>query len=521
MRWKVPSKPTTREAKLLQRLSRKPSFYVFLREIRSQLFDETFEAELERAYARPGGDKSHPPAMLAMVLLLQAYEQIGDADAVAEAEFNPRWQLVLGCLGADEAPFSQGVLSQFRARMVAYDLDKKLLERTVRLAKETGKFGWQRVKYVLDSSPLLGAGRVEDTWNLIGRALSTVVDCASKCLGVPREDILRDAGLSLLSGSSLKALLDIDWDDETQKRDAFQRLMGEVESLQSWVARNASEEAKKPPLKFALEALARVLKQDLEPDPGGGGLVIRDGVTKDRMPSLGDPEMRHGRKSKSKLFNGFKRHIATAQSLIVAATVLPANQPEHEATGPLLDEAEQHGTADGALIDRGYLASPRIEQLRNEGKEVLCKPWPSRNRGRFTKEDFLIDLAAGELTCPAGQKAIIPESRIAHFSAASCDACLRRADCTAAAPGRGRSVTIHAQEALLLELRSLRKSSEGRARLRERVQVEHRLARLSAIQGNRARYKGARKNELDVRRCAAVANLQTIASASREIPLAA
>lgn len=517
MRWKVPSKPTTREAKLLQRIGRKASFHVFLREIRTQLFDEAFETELERAYARPGGDKAHPPAMLAMVLLLQAYEQVSDAEAVAEAQFNARWQLVLDCLGSDEAPFSQGALSQFRARMVEHDLDKKLLERTVRLAKETGKFGWQRVKYVLDSSPLLGAGRVEDTWNLIGRALSTVVDCASKCLGVPREHILNDAGLSLLSGSSLKAALDIDWDDDTQKRAAFQRLMGEVESLQSWVARNASEEVKKPPLKLALEALARVLKQDLEPDPGGGGLVIRDGVAKNRMPSLGDPEIRHGRKSKSKLFNGFKRHIASAQSLILAATVLPANQPEHEATGPLLDEAEQHGAAAGVLIDRGYLASPRIEQMRNDGKEVLCKPWPTRNRGRFTKEDFVIDLAAGELTCPAGQKALIPESRIAHFPAPSCDACVSRPDCTTAGTGRGRSVTIHAQEALLLELRTLRKTSDGRARLRERVQVEHRLARLSAIQGNRARYKGVRKNELDVRRCAAVANLQVIASAKREV----
>jgi hypothetical protein len=521
MRWRVPKKSTPQESKLLKRLGKKAAFHVFLREIRAQLFDEGFEAELERAYARPGGDKAHPPAMLAMVLLLQAYDQVSDADAVVEAEFNPRWQLVLDCLGSEEAPFSQGVLSQFRARVVAHDLDKKLLERTVRLAKETGKFGWQRVKYVLDSSPLLGAGRVEDTWNLIGRALSTVVDCAAKSLGVPREDILRDAKLSLLSGSSLKAALDIDWDDDTQKRAAFQRLMGEVESLQLWVTHHAAEEAKKPPLKLALEALARVLAQDLEPDPDGGGRVIRDGVAKDRMPSLGDKEMRHGRKSKSKLFNGYKRHIATAQTLIVAATVLPANHPEHEAAAPLLDEAEKHGETDGALIDRGYLASPRIEKLRSEGKEVLCKPWPSRNRGRFTKEDFVIDLTARQLTCPTGQKATIPDSRIVHFAAAACDACTKRADCTAASPGHGRSVTIHAQESLLLDLRKLRKSSEGRARLRERVQVEHRLARLSSIQGNRARYKGARKNELDVRRCAAVANLQTIAAATQETRRAA
>jgi hypothetical protein len=519
MRWDVPAKLTAREQKLVVRLRRRASFFVFLREIRAQLFDASFEAELEHAYVRPGGDKSLPPAMLAMVTLLQAYEQVSDHDAVGEAEFNLKWQLVLGCLGSQEAPFSQGVLAQFRARMIEHDLDRKLLERTVRLAKETGRFGWQRVKYVLDSSPLLGAGRVEDTWNLIGRALSTVVDCAATCLQVPREQILRDAHLTLLSGPSLKSSLDIDWDDEEQKAAAFQRLMGEVKALEGWVAQYASAETNREPLRTALVALHRVLAQDLEPDPGGGGLVIKRGVSKDRMPSLGDKEMRHGRKSKSKLFNGYKRHIVTTQSLILGATVLPANQPEHEAAEPLFQEAEQHGEAGGALIDRGYLASPRIERLRREGKEVLCKPWPSRNHGRFTKEDFLIDLDAAELTCPAGMKATISDSLMAHFKATTCDSCPRRAECTVAKVGTGRSVSIHPQERLLLELRELRKSSQGRARLRERVHVEHRLARLGAIQGPRARYKGARRNELDVRRCAAVANLQVVARA--QTPLAA
>jgi hypothetical protein len=304
MRWDVPAALTLQERRLVERLKKGAKFARFLREIRPQLFDDTFQAELEVAYERPGGDKSIPPALLAMATLLQAYDQVSDRDAVEEAEFNVRWQLALGCLGQEEAPFSQGVLSQFRARMMEHDLDKKLLERTVRLAKETGKFGWQHLKFALDSSPLLGAGRVEDTWNLIGRAVSTVVDCAAKCLGVPRDRILKEARLTLLSGSSLKASLDIDWDNEEQKSAALKRLLGEVEAIQCWVARRGADEAKKPPLQEALRALARVVAQDIEPDPEGGGPTIKRGVAKDRMPSLGDKQMRHGRKSKSKLFNG-------------------------------------------------------------------------------------------------------------------------------------------------------------------------------------------------------------------------
>lgn len=524
MKWDVPAELTAAEAKFVSRLGRKAKFYVFLREIRAELFDDSFQAELEVAYGVARGTAPLPAAMLATVTLLQAYEQLSDRDAVEEAAFDVRWQLVLGCLGAEDAPFSQGVLSQFRARMAAHDLDKKLLARTVQLAKATGKFGWQHLKFALDSSPLLGAGRVEDTWNLLSRALSTVVDCASAALKKPREKILSDAKLTLLSGTSLKATLDIDWDDEGQKAEAMKRLLGEVAALEAWVHANAQAAADQPPLKEALAALRRVLEQDTEPDPNGGGQRIRQGVAKDRMPSLGDKEMRHGRKSKSKLFNGYKRHLATipGSGLILGAAVKPANQPEHEAMPLLMDEAQAHGEAEGALIDRGFLASVRVEQMLKEGKMVLCKPWPSRNNGRFTKEDFEIDLTAARVTCPAEKTAqISPKSGIAHFAAAICDVCPLRGACTAAKIGRGRTISVHPQEELLLKLRALRKTSEGRNALRERVHVEHALAKLGSVQGNRARYKGARNNELDVRRCAAIVNLQAIARAREQTPRAA
>jgi len=102
--------------------------------------------------------------------------------------------------------------------------------------------------------------------------------------------------MKLLSGSSLKASLDIDWDDPKQQAEAMKRLLAQV---RKWVNEHAKHQAMEGPLKTALDALSRVLEQDLEPDPGGGSR-IKQGVAKDRMPSLGDKEMRHGRKSKAK-----------------------------------------------------------------------------------------------------------------------------------------------------------------------------------------------------------------------------
>ncbi|MBK8716170.1 MAG: transposase [Deltaproteobacteria bacterium] len=170
MLWKVPTKLSAEEQRLVARMRKPSRFFVFLREIRAELFTPEFQEELARAY-EPRGQEPVPPALLAMVVLLQAYTQTSDAAAVEEAEMNPRWQLVLGLLGEEKAPFGQGSLPRFRERMAAHDLDRRLLERTVELAKRTGGFGWQKLKAAFDSSPLRGRGRVADTWNLIGQAM--------------------------------------------------------------------------------------------------------------------------------------------------------------------------------------------------------------------------------------------------------------------------------------------------------------------------------------------------------------
>jgi IS5 family transposase len=339
-----------------------------------------------------------------------------------------------------------------------------------------------------------------------------VVTCAAKATGCDRNSIIADAQLSLSTAPSLKTALDIDWDDAQQRTEALGRLLQEVDRVEAWVSEHAATLASEPPLREALVALRRVLEQDLEPDPPTGGTRIKRAVAKDRMPSLGDPEMRHGRKSKNKLFNGYKRHLmkVVGADITVAAVVLPANQPEQNAMATLVDQAERHGRLEEVLLDRGYLASPRIAELRTRGVTIRCKPWRSRNRGRFTKEQFDIRLSERRVVCPAGIAATITDSLLARFPSLTCSSCKLRDMCTTAKHS-GRTVAIHPEEALLLQLRRDLKTAAGRTALRERTTIEHSLARLGRIQGPRARYKGTRKNTLDARRCATVDNLQVLA----------
>ena len=333
MHWDVPIALNAQERNVVKRLHRIGKFYVFLREIRHELFDARFEAELTKAYKTPRGTPPLPPALLAMVTLLQAYDQVGDADAVVTASMDKRWQLVLGTLGDEDAPFSHGALVAFRARLIAHDLDRQLVLRTVELAKTSGKFGWQHVRAALDSSPLLGAGRVEDTWNLLGRAMQQLVVLASQVTGRSQEVIRHKSGVTVLGQSSVKAALDCDWDDPPARQAGLQRLVEEAEALVRWVQQHSGSATQEPPLSGAWADLRRIITQDLEPDPAGSGPRLRQGTARDRLASLGDRDMRHGRKSTAHPFTGYKRHVLNllGANLVVDAVCQPANQPEHEA----------------------------------------------------------------------------------------------------------------------------------------------------------------------------------------------
>lgn len=138
---------------------KKAKLFVFLREHRHELFDDAFQAELAGMYrAREAGKEPVPPALLAMVTLLQAAMGVSDEDATEFAVMDRRWQMLLDTLGQTKAPFSQGTLFNFRERLIRDDLDRRLLERTVELAKRTRGFSYKALRVAFDASPLFGAG---------------------------------------------------------------------------------------------------------------------------------------------------------------------------------------------------------------------------------------------------------------------------------------------------------------------------------------------------------------------------
>jgi hypothetical protein len=508
--WHPPVELSPVEQAIVKRI-RRAKLFVFVREQRHELFDAAFQEELGRLYQDSRrGHPPVPPAQLALATVLQAYVGCSDDEVVEATTMDRRWQLVLDCLDASTPPFSKGTLVAFRQRLIDQEADRRLVERTVTLAERRGGFGSRALRAALDSSPLWGAGRVEDTYNLMGHALRKALGVLARQQGRGLADIASEAGVSILGGASLKAALDLDWDDPTERTRALVTVLDALRAVERYLDEAGEANGKLAARQEALAAARQVHAQDVE-RAADGSPAVRRGVARERRISIEDAEMRHGRKSRSHRVDGYKRHVLRDldAGLLRAVGITAANVPEASVTEAIVADLGHQAARLGELhIERAYLSSTLVRE-RPADLAIYCKAWPVRNGDRFPKTAFALDWDRHTIRCPNGALLPFVPGGTVRFPAAVCVACPLRDRCTTSA--HGRSVAIHPDERLLTELRRRQVTPAGRAKLRERVAVEHALAHIGRWQGHPARYRGARKNLFDLRRCAVVHNLHVIA----------
>jgi hypothetical protein len=228
----------------------------------------------------------------------------------------------------------------------------------VAIAATSGAFGARQLRAALDSSPLWGAGRVEDTSNLLGHALRKALGVIARQQGRGLTEMASEVGTALVAGSSLKAALDLDWDDPGARQQALTMILDTLTTVEHWLASQPTQAEGTSQVAASLAVAHQVQTQDIPLAPDGTP-TLRQGVAADRRISVEDAEMRHGRKSRSLLVDGYKRHgLRDLESrLIVAVGVTPANVPEASVTDAIETAlAAQQSTLQELHIDRAYLA---------------------------------------------------------------------------------------------------------------------------------------------------------------------
>jgi hypothetical protein len=474
------------------------------------------DEDFARCYADGMGRPSVPPAQLARVLLLAYREGIGDEQAMERLRYDLRWKVAVG-VPLDHAGWHPTTLVRFRARLLLHGMERLGLERSVAYALELGILEG-RAEQILDSTPMLGAAATQDTVRLVRCGVKKLIDAVDAADAVAAAALRRGLAFDY---ARPRQKPDCDWRRKAARDEMLTRVAQDAERALRAIGADPAL-AHDEGVAEAAQLLRELLGQDFEVDDDDVPR-LRRGVAAGRVLSVVDPEMRHGRKSQRQRFDGYKIHAGASADgrLITAVEVSPGGDPDGGHAAALIDQQAEAARPKRILGDTAYGDQTTRATLAAREVEVLAPvPAGAEREGRLSKADFRIDLAAGTVTCPAGQTAIIGAphrsgSRVACFPRRGCAACSLRDRCVS--PSGERQVQIQAREDLLQAGRAALADPTTREHLRRtRPRIERPLGLLvSRYHGRKARYFGRRKALLQAAWTAVLVNLHPIVAALR------
>jgi hypothetical protein len=455
-------------------------------------------------YAEGRGRPSVPPSVMVRAMLCATHDRTSDRESARRTRVDLDWKAAMG-VGDEFEGIGATTFALMRARMVAADADCELFKRTLVKAVEAGVLKG-KLTAIIDTSPVHGAGAVADTYELIRGFLRKVVRAA----GAGLDDAARAAADPFGGGKP-----DIDWQDPAARKAHLGELITAARRVLAGAAGIDDEAVAEP-----ADLLRQVIGQDLELDDDFNP-QLREGVAPDRVISHSDPEMRHGRKSASRRFDGHKLDVITDEEseLILGVDVRAGNAGDGEGAAPLLEEVQDVDGVDVDTMvgDMAYSDGDVREEVEEAGAEMVAKVPPTSNRGRFPKTAFNIDLHAGTVTCPAGHTTATTQRTKDHkgraatlflFPADVCATCPLRDQCTTG--NGGRRITVGRHEARIQAARVAQADPAITDLLRRRSKVERKIDHLQDLGMRTARYRGRRRTKLQALLAATVANFKRL-----------
>ncbi len=480
-------------------LLKSDSMFAFLAAHRSELFPEEMFADL---FPSRRGRPSVPAEVMASVITLQALHGLSDNETVDAVTFDLRWKAACG-LPITVGAFHSTTLTYWRRRLAASDHPNRIFDAVKAIVAATGVLAG-KTRRALDSTVLDDAVATQDTVTQLIAAIRRVrrdVPGAAEvveahCTAHDYDDPGKPA---------------IAWNDKAARDLLVDALVSDAHRVLGYLP----EQELPPRAAEAVALLALIAGQDVEPVEGSDGTDgrwrIARKVAGDRVISTVDSDTRHVHKTVHHRQDGFKAHIAVEPDTgIVTDCALrqASGADNHEAVvGVELLAGEDSGLE--VLGDSAYGTAEARIALADARHRAVIKPIPLRTviEGGFTRDDFLVDEAAGTVTCPGEHTVAITRSRSVIFGI-RCRDCPLRARCTTAK--NGRHLTLHEHDSVLFTARRQAETPEFQTVYRQhRPMVERSIAWI--VRGNRKlRYRGTIKNDWWLHHRVAAVNLRRL-----------
>jgi hypothetical protein len=489
------------------------SFYGRMAAMISVVFSDD---DLKDMYCPDNGRPSIPPSLLSGVMLLQFHDDVSDEEAVQRLQFDLRWQVALN-LPTDFPGFDPSSLTYFRNRLIEHKQERYAFDRFIQVGREAG-FIPDRVTLLTDTTRTKGAGAVQDTYTLLRKGIRKLLKQMGYATAGKQRGLAAETQRLVATYLEQDRKAKIDWSDPKQRTEQLKVLFQDAETALE-LATEHSDDAE---VRATGWLLVKIMGDDVELDVQGNP-QIAEGTAPDRIISITDAEMRHGRKSSSVRFDGFKVAVTTEQSseLIVDIQDMPAAGGDGRELLPTIERVEQRvGVAVERIVgDGAYSSGENLAACANHQPNPvdLMAPLTLPQDPAVDKSAFQIDLEQQTATCPQGHTVAATKGP-SHSGLPTLRFCFQRTICATCplfercvkSKGAGRTVSTHPYESYLHTARKRQKTAEFKTQYPLRSAVERKQAELVQHGLRNTRYLGHPKRQLRRLWIAAAVNLKRL-----------
>ncbi|MDV3348611.1 IS1182 family transposase [Leptothoe sp. LEGE 181152] len=511
--------------------------YVTLHDELGPIFEDTDFSELFSKV----GQSAIPPWRLALVTIMQFRENLSDRQAAEAVRSRIDWKYLLR-LELTDIGFNYSVLSEFRDRLIAGNVEHLLLDK---LLVRCGELGLVKAggKQRTDSTRVLGAIRSLNRLEVVGETLRAALND----LAVLAPDWLQQIAPEDWYQRYGRRIEDYRLPSKPAERIAYAQQVGEDGAYLLKCLSESKLSAEGQALK-TVQALEELWPYHYEYNHQEDGPSLRwksDKQLTKKTPTVESPydtDVRYRRRCGT-TWTGYITHLSETcddDSCHLITHVMTTDASVHEAQcvddihQALIDKhlrPEEH-FADTAYINAFLLVNAQNQNIEMIGPARFDTSWQTRTEGAFNLDYFKIDWDNEQVTCPEGKisqawKTYNRDSGkpyiLARFDPQDCVGCPVRSLCTKAKPTVGRTLHLLPQDEhkALEKARSIQTTTEGQERYRRRAGIEGTIAQgVNSCGLRRSRYMGMAKTHLQNMAIGAAVNIDRLFNWFQEVPLA-
>ena len=279
--------------------------------------------------------------------------------------------------------------------------------------------------------------------------------------------------------------------------------------------RDKAGKLESPSVKQKIEQLNQILNENTEEK--NGEIQKKKEHVEDKLVSLVDNDARHGAKSDSKPFTGYKANIMKSEDgFVTNINGTAGNTYDGNLLVPLVDEKTENSSKPPKIAGDTHYGSAenRYQMSLREIRLVAPLIKDFNPTGLLSQEKFVLDKTG--VTCPAGNRTMISNynekegTTIFYLKKEICQQCVLKDQCT---KQERRTITIGKHHELIKEAKEYNKTQDFKDDMKERAHIEPKHAEMKRFHGMaRARYWGLPKVNVQFIITAIVVNVKRLAN---------